>query len=80
MTFEEEVRALRAKYPTHYISYWHPDDYDASLAGRDIPPCYDDRESFYEAVTDRLQQTFDASVGVSWETVDQAVEYCLVKI
>lgn len=66
--FGREFNALKKKYPGHFLQVYDPSDFE-SRAGRKLTP----KEC--TAIVESLNQTYDATSGVNWDTIEQALFY-----
>jgi hypothetical protein len=68
VTFHDDLRALRAKYPMVYLEAWTPEDFGVHDGDGDPEPV-DWNHPFHEITADNLRRHFDAEYGTNWERV-----------
>lgn len=65
--FHSDLKALRDKYPTHYIEAWTPDDYQLVCVNAELT------EADHIDIAIALYEGFDATVGTTWDRIEIAV-------
>ena len=71
--FNEEVKELKAKYPECVIETWNPDDFQ-ELAHNELT------EDDNVRIVKEIEISFDASVGINWNTIINAMDELSIEI
>jgi hypothetical protein len=80
-TFWKDLQAFRAKYPMTYIEAWTPDDFEFTEQVS-IPIEKIDADWFADkhiGTVEYLTDTFNANLGTSWDSIQNAIKLTLQK-